>query len=220
MHLNKTSITGSFIVRLFFILIAAYASAQISPEMALKQLMDGNERYVQEAPLHPNRGEELRGALVSTQKPFAIIVGCSDSRAAPEIVFDQGVGDLFVVRVAGNVIGPLGLDSIEYSALYLDSSVILVMGHENCGAVDAVIQGTTKDIESVANLIRPAVQQAKKEGNQDLLYRATVDNAIRMKKYLLRTPVIKKLVSQGKIQVHAGYYNFQSGKVDLVDNQL
>ncbi len=167
-------------------------------------------------PIYPNRGREQREAVFSKQTPFAVIIGCSDSRAAPELIFDQGVGDLFVVRVAGNVIGPLELDSIEYSASHLGSSVILVMGHENCGALDAVIAGKTKDIESVASLIEPAVREAKRGGQDDLLYRATVDNALKMKEYLLRTKVIKKLVKEGNIQVHAGYYNLQSGKVDLV----
>ena len=92
------------------------------------------------------------------QKPFAIILGCSDSRVSPEILFDQGIGDLFIVRVAGNVAGPVELDSIEYAALYLKSSLVLVLGHENCGAITAVLDGQTKEIEHVADLIAPAIQ--------------------------------------------------------------
>ncbi|MBU6446232.1 MAG: carbonic anhydrase, partial [Verrucomicrobia bacterium] len=165
--------------------------------------------------LHPNRGQEQRSLVYAQQKPFAVIVGCSDSRAAPEIIFDQGIGDLFVVRVAGNVIGQLELDSIDYSALVLGSSVILVMGHENCGAVAAVIEGKTQDIEAVAKLIEPAVRQTK--GKRDQLYWATVENAVRMKNIIQKSPAVQRLIKQGKMAVHAAYYHLESGQVDLIE---
>lgn len=154
--------------------------------------------------------------MLSKQCPFAVIVGCSDSRVSPEIVFDQGVGDLFVVRVAGNVIGPLELDSIDYSVLYLNSKVIVVLGHENCGAIDAVIKGITQDIGSVAKLLEPSVQEAKKSNPKNLLQMAVKTNAIRMKNYLLTTPAIQKLVSEKKLEVYAAYYNFQTGAVEFL----
>lgn len=211
MHRNRISIIGKFLL-----LLAVQGFAQNSPQEALQQLLDGNTRYVQDAPLHPNRGKEQREALASTQTPFAVIVGCSDSRAAPEIIFDQGVGDLFVVRVAGNVIGDLGLDSIDYAVHYLKAQVILVMGHENCGAVKAVIAKQTEDIESVAELIQPAVDTTHNTKNQ--LYQATVQNALNMKNLLLKSRMIKEYVKNGKVQVYAGYYNIQSGKVDIIND--
>lgn len=178
--------------------------------------MKGNQRYVQDQLLHANRDQERREALVSKQNPYAIILGCSDSRVSPEILFDQGVGDLFVVRVAGNVAGPLELDSIQYSALYLGSVVILVLGHENCGAVDAVVQNKTEDIEAVAKLIAPAVKTARKENDKNLLERSIKANALRMRQLLLDDSVIGKLVQQKKIEVHAGYYDLQTGAVELL----
>lgn len=210
MKQNRISIIGSF-----FCFFALSGFSQSLPEKGLKQLMEGNSRYTQDEPLHPNRGKEQRDAVSLKQNPFAVIVGCSDSRAAPELIFDQGIGDLFVVRVAGNVIGPLELDSIEYSVVYLGSSVILVLGHENCGAVDAVINGKTKDIEAVAELLEPSAEKTK-DVVKNRLYETTIQNALRMKQFLLKSPVIKKYVKRGKLQVYAGYYNFESGKVDLL----
>jgi carbonic anhydrase len=208
MRLSKTLIIGSLLYS-----IGAFAKSM--PEGKLQMLLEGNARYVQDTPLHPNRGKEQRGAVSLKQNPYAVIVGCSDSRAAPELIFDQGIGDLFVVRVAGNVVGPLELDSIEYSVVYLGSSVILVLGHENCGAVDAVIHGQTKDIESVAALIEPAAEKTK-DIAQNRLYETTVQNALRMKEFLLKSKVLKKYVKKGKLQIYAGYYNFESGKVDIL----
>lgn len=203
---------------MFFIsLLPLFAQESgMTPEQALKRLMNGNERYVKDALLHPNRTEERRQALVSHQEPFAVIVGCSDSRVAPEIIFDEGVGDLFVVRVAGNVIGPIELESIEFGVFNLHSSVILVLGHENCGAVNAVVQGTTKSIPEIASLIKPAVESAKSSHPANLLEASIKANALRMKALLLKDPEIKKLVEKNKLSVQAGYYNLSSGKVELL----
>lgn len=185
-------------------------------QSAIDRLMEGNKRFVADELEHPNRNLERRQDLVSGQEPFAVIVGCSDSRVAPEIIFDQGVGDLFVVRVAGNIIGPVELDSIEYSVIYLHSSVIIVLGHENCGAVDAVIKGTTQEIDAVAEYIEPAVEIAKEKDPDDLLVDSIKINALRMRDYLLTTPAVKEHVSAGKLKVYAGYYNLESGEVDLL----
>ncbi len=204
---------------MFYILTALFCASLISPLAAgenLKKLMDGNARYVQDKLEHPNRTSERRDAVISKQEPFAVIVGCADSRVAPEILFDQGVGDLFVVRVAGNVIGPLELESVEYAAVYLHSSIILVMGHENCGAVGAVVQGTTKDIEAVAKLIQPSVDEAKKENSKDILSASIKKNAIHMKEELVKNPVLQKLMKEGKIEIQAAYYNLQTGAVEIL----
>ncbi len=201
---------------LFFLGFSLISGSLFSGE-ALKRLMDGNVRYVQDRLEHPNRTSESRTAAADSQSPFAIIVGCSDSRVAPEILFDQGIGDLFVVRVAGNVIGPIELDSVEYSALYLNSKVILVMGHESCGAVDAVIQGKTKDIEAVAKIIEPVVRKAKKTKSPDLLNVCIKKNALNMKEFLKNSPSIRKLVQEGKIEVEAAYYNLNTGVVEILN---
>ncbi len=188
---------------------------EMNPTQALKQLMDGNGRYTQDRLLHPNRSKEARITSASGQNPFAIILGCSDSRVSPEIIFDQGIGDLFVVRVAGNVAGAVELDSIEYSALYLKSSIIMVLGHQNCGAIQAVINGQTQDIEAVASLIAPSLELAKtQEGS--LIENTVKDNVLYVVDQLKKTPVLSKLIKEKKIDVVGGYYDFQSGSVELV----
>src|SRR5262249_28976095 len=149
---------------------------------------------------HPNRSKEARLALAEGQNPFAAILGCSDARVSPEIIFDQGIGDLFIVRVAGNVVGSLELDSIEYSAIYLKSALILVLGHQNCGAVQAVINGQTKDIESVAALITPALTLARSQKGS-LLENTIKDNVIYSVDALKKSPALAALIQQGKLAV-------------------
>lgn len=205
-------------MKIFLVLVGIFAGnlPLFSENAEIKRLMQGNERYVQDKLEHPNRSVERRQAIISKQEPFATIIGCSDSRVSPEIVFDQGVGDLFVVRVAGNVIGPLELDSIEYSILHLHAAVVLVLGHENCGAVDAVVHGTTQDIEAVAQLVQPAVDIARQQNPSNLLEASIKANALRMKNYLLDTPLIKKYIEDKKLEVYAGYYNLGTGAVELL----
>src|SRR3990170_7095870 len=118
----------------------------LNADVALQELIAGNQRYAAGKLTHPHQTTRHRQELIQRQEPFAIIVGCSDSRVPPEIIFDQGLGDLFIVRVAGQVVGPVELDSIEYSVKYLGSTLIFVLGHESCGAVTAVIDGKTADI--------------------------------------------------------------------------
>ena len=184
----------------------------MTPEEALKTLMDGNERYVNDKLLHPNRSQETREALKYQQNPFAIILGCSDSRVSPEIVFDQGIGDLFVVRVAGNVAGPIELDSIDFSAVILGSAIIMVLGHENCGAVTAVLQHNTKDIEAVAAKIEPAISHIK-DDNLEAAVKANVRSIVQQ---LKNSPVLSKLIQQKRIDVVGGYYRLASGKIELL----
>lgn len=201
---------------LFFLLFVSLFGSLTAEEQGLERLMKGNQRFVRDALEHPNRTTERREAVVSLQEPFAVILGCADSRVAPEILFDQGVGDLFVVRVAGNVVGSLELESIEYAVFYLHSSVILVLGHENCGAVHAVLEGTTKDIEDLAKLIDPSVQEVKKQNLPDPLEAAIKANARRMRDNLRRAPSFQKLIQEKKLEIQAGYYHLQTGEVEIL----
>lgn len=198
-----------FIAALFF--MRFLPAAPQNPQEALQMLIEGNARFSSDQSEHPDRTSERRLETVQLQTPFACIVGCSDSRVPLEIIFDQGIGDLFIVRVAGNVVGPLELDSVEYSVIYLKSKLILVLGHENCGAVAAVLAGQTKDIEDVAKLIQPAVNEAK--GDLETAIKANVRKVVRQ---LQNTPVIKDYMSKGKVDVRGGYYNFHTGKVELL----
>ncbi len=191
----------------------------MTPKEALDRLMQGNERYVADKSLHPNRSLERREELASNQSPYAIIVGCSDSRAPPAIIFDEGLGDLFIVRVAGNVIGPIELESIEYSAFHLKSVLILILGHKNCGAVLAVVDNETKDIKTIAKLIEPAVKEAKKSHDDHTLLEAAIKlNALRMKELVQKDPKIGQLIGKGKIEVQAAYYNITTGTVEILEN--
>lgn len=188
------------------------------PNANLERLLEGNRRFASDKSVHPDRTTERRQETAGKQEPFAIILGCSDSRVAPEIIFDQGIGDLFIVRVAGNVVGPLELDSIEYSAIYLHSSVIIVLGHENCGAVQAVLQGTTKDIEAVADLIAPAARatEGQKEGRVENTIKI---NVRKMADKLKVSPSLQKLILQNKLLIVGGYYNFHTGRVEIIDEK-
>lgn len=198
----------------FFPFVSARAeeSSWLSPQGSLTRLMDGNKRYVGDLLEGPDRSSMRRLEVYQKQRPFAIILGCSDSRVPPEIVFDQGIGDLFVVRVAGQVAGPVELDSIEYAAKYLGASLILVLGHQSCGAVKAVLSGKTADIEDVADLIKPAIMSVR---------RKTLENAIKANvryvvNHLKNTPLIQQMMEDGKIDVVGGYYTLPDGKVEIL----
>lgn len=190
-------------------------SAAPSPQKALEMLMEGNQRFSSDRSLHPDRIRERRLETAVKQEPFAIILGCSDSRVAPEIIFDQGIGDLFIVRVAGNVVGPIEQDSIEYSVIYLHSSLILVLGHENCGAVSAVLAGNTKDIEAVAERIQPAVKKTEKQKG-DKVENTIKANVQMVVDQLNASPVLRRLIDKKQLLVQGGYYNFHTGQVELI----
>lgn len=197
--------------------INANETIKLSPQAALDKLMEGNLRFSKDKSTCPERNSYRRMATFAKQKPFAIILGCSDSRVPPEIAFDQGIGDLFVVRIAGNVVGGTELDSIEYSALHNGSVIILVLGHENCGAVTAVMDNNTKDIEQIAVLIQPAVNKIKKEKSS--LVEATESNVQNSVATIKQSVVIARLIQEGKINVVGAYYNLETGRVRLLPNE-
>jgi carbonic anhydrase len=205
---------GSFI---FYALIMSVVSSFLvcqTPQDALDKLMEGNKRYTQDKLLYPDLSNGRRQALTSKQQPFAVILGCSDSRVPPELIFDQGLGDLFVVRLAGNVVTPVVLDSIEYAAKYLGASIILVLGHENCGAIKAVYEGVTVDIEALAAQISPAIEGCKKKKEPvNECVRANVRYVV---KELQSYPAIKKLLEQKQVQIVGAYYSLESGAVELI----
>lgn len=196
------------------VLFAQEKSSTPSPEQILQRLQEGNERYMKAKLLHPDRSKERRKETATGQNPFAIILSCADSRVAPEIIFDQGIGDLFVVRVAGNVLGPVELDSIEYAALYLNSPLILVMGHENCGAVKAVMAGKIEDIQDVADLITPVIDMHPHASVEETIKA----NASYVAKELKNSPPLRKLIKQGRLTVRSAYYDFVSGRVELLSD--
>src|SRR5437764_2621189 len=180
----------------------------VAPAEAISKLKEGNGRYTSGNVQHPGQTAERRTELAKTQHPFAAIVSCSDSRVPPEIVFDQGIGDLFIVRVAGNVINDEGLGSIEYTVDHLGTRLILVLGHQRCGAVDAARETIAAKgkapghIQSLVTAIKPAVEATAKDDLETTI-KANVKNVVQALRS--STPILKAEVDSGKIQVIGGY---------------
>jgi carbonic anhydrase len=178
--------------------------------------MEGNKRYVAgNLVVHPHQTREQRVELTSGQHPFAIMLSCSDSRVPPEIIFDQGLGDLFVIRVAGNVIDDVIVGSIEYAAEHLGVQLLMVLGHEHCGAVTAAVKGGEAHghIHRIVEAIEPAVAQARH------LQGDLVENAIKTHVALLvehlktSPPILANLVQEDKLTIVGAYYHLESGLV-------
>jgi carbonic anhydrase len=194
----------------------------VAPAEAISKLKEGNGRYTSGNLQHPGQTAERRTELAKTQHPFAAIVSCSDSRVPPEIVFDQGLGDLFIVRVAGNVINDEGLGSIEYTVDHLGTRLILVLGHQSCGAVEAARETIAAKgkapghIESLVTAIKPAVEATAKD-DLDATVKANVKNVVQALRS--STPILKAEVDSGKIKIIGGYYSLDTGAVTLLDEK-
>jgi len=194
----------------------------ISPDEALKRLMDGNARYVANTSRNKDFSAE-RAARAAAQYPIAGLVSCADSRVSPEIAFDQGLGDLFVVRLAGNFVHEDGLASLEYGVKVLGMPLIMVLGHSSCGAVAATIKVVKENITLPGHLpelvdaIRPAVEIAQKSNPKNLLDAAIAEN-VRYNVELLKkaTPIISDFVAKGEVKVVGGVYNIATGTVTLL----
>jgi carbonic anhydrase len=194
----------------FLLLCGLSQGFSVTPSEALQKLKEGNQRYAQGMPLYANHSADRRTSLQQGQAPFATIVSCSDSRVIPEIIFDQGLGDIFVVRIAGNVVGPIELDSIDFSVKILGSSLIVVLGHESCGAVKAVVDKNTQDIEQVAALIQPAVKNIK---DLETAVKANVQYFVSK---IPQSSFLQKQIADKKLACIGGYYSLATGKVELI----
>lgn len=215
-------------MRLLFALCVIFSTTSLTamlPSEGFKELKKGNKRFLQSKSQHPRKDQMRRKETSSGQEPFAIIVACSDSRVAPEILFDQGIGDLFVIRLAGNVVTPDVMESIKYAANHLHSCCVLVVGHQNCGAVDAVVQAEKNheeagDIPFIAQVIRPSVvraMQTETPGQESKLDHAIKLNASAMSNFIKHFPSIQTLIKNGNLDVQAAYYDFSSGEVNFLD---
>ncbi len=200
-------------------LFAADVGQKISPADALKLLQEGNKRFVSghlTLQKHSNAADRRR--LSQVQNPFAIVLACSDSRVAPELLFDQGLGQIFVIRVAGNVPDAFVLGSMEYSVEHLGSSLIVVLGHERCGAVKATVDGGTipPHIDSIVAAIQPAVETARKNTKNPalLLDAAIAENARRAAASILeQSPIIAEHSRESKVKVVSAVYDLDDGTV-------
>jgi carbonic anhydrase len=189
----------------------------MTPDQALQSLMDGNQRFVKGKRENPNQNMARLTEVAKGQKPFASILGCADSRFPSEIIFDQGFGDLFVCRVAGNIATPEEIGSLEFGSLVLGSKVIMVIGHEKCGAVDATIKGAQVPgrIASLLDAIKPAVERSSNQTG-DQLENAVKANVLYQIETLKASPVISQLMEEGKLKVVGGYYDLDTGTVTMV----
>jgi carbonic anhydrase len=195
------------------------------PDGVIRDLLEGNEHFINGEPTNPRRKPEDFQALVEGQRPQAVIVSCSDSRVPPEILFDQGIGDLFVIRVAGNVVSGAGTvvkGSIEYGVAELRAPLVVVLGHSQCGAVKAAIKHLDDHdalpgaLNGLVNTIKPAVTRAKGQSG-DML-----DNAIKANVQIgverLRTldPIIASALKQGTVKIIGAVYDLHSGRVTVI----
>lgn len=200
-----------------------------SPD-ALERLREGNRRFAEDLPSQSGlSGAAKRSQLLAGQQPFAIILGCSDSRVPAELVFDQGLGDLFVIRVAGNIVAPSQIGSIEYAAEVTGARLVVVMGHSNCGAIEATIDelqrpqaNRSRNLSSIVNRIRPSVETLLETGlsqDRSALIRFAVRSNIRASVDHLRhgSEILERLTDKEGLCVVGAEYSLETGLVEFFD---
>lgn len=194
---------------------ASSPEATVSADEAQQMLLNGNKRFVSQKYADREIGQAKRAELAKGQHPFAVIVSCSDSRVPPELLFDQGLGDLFVVRVAGNVLDAVELGSVEYAVEHLGAKLIVVLGHEKCGAVKATVDGgdVPQNIKVITAKILPAVEAAKAAKATDVYEVATDNNVINMVTCLRADSVLAHIKD---IKILGAKYHLESGEVELI----
>ena len=193
-----------------------------TPDAALARLMEGNARYAS-GQMSERDFSAGRVARTQGQAPFAAILGCADSRVAPELAFDQTPGELFVVRVAGNFVTPDGLGSLEYGAAVLGTKVIMVLGHTSCGAVNATVDALQKGnnlpghIADLVRAMKPGIEPVLKTPGADLQQRAMIANVqANVRRLQTEKPILGDMVAAGKLKVVGAYYDLPTGKVMMV----
>jgi carbonic anhydrase len=194
----------------------ALAQSTLTPDAALQELMDGNRRFTDgRLTAHEQDLAILKRNTIDKQEPFAAVLSCADSRVPVELVFDQSIGHLFVTRIAGNIVTPEVIASLEYGVAVLGTKVILVMGHSNCGAVKATIQA--KEVPGQISALFPHIQPAVDQAGSNI--DAAIKANAKIQATLLReaSTVISSFVKQGKLKVVAGYYDIASGAATLLD---
>lgn len=199
-------------------LLAHGTEKQTSAADPLLLLAKGNERFVTGEVIHPHQSGARRSELAAGQKPFAIVLTCADSRVAPEIYFDQGLGDIFVLRNAGNIVDNHILGSIEYAVEHLHASLVVVVGHSKCGAVAATVAGghAPGHIGSIVESIAPSLDATK--GASDAVDAVVRANAQRMAAEIASTgPILSEAVKEGHVRVVAARYDLATGKVEFLE---
>ncbi len=190
----------------------------VGADEALTRLVEGNKRFVEMKLTHPDQDAGCRTTLAKGQQPFAVILGCSDSRVPPEVIFDQGLGNLFVVRVAGNVADDIGIASMEYAVEHLGSRLIVVLGHERCGAVTAAVKGgeLPGHLPVLITALKPAVDKSKNAAG-DVVDAAIIANVELTAAHLRESkPILAEMVEKGEIKIVGGRYDLDTGAVELM----
>jgi carbonic anhydrase len=194
------------------------AETALPPDAALQKLLNGNQRFVWHHPEYPHQSAKRLQEVAFAQHPYATVLSCADSRVPAEIVFDAGIGDLFDIRVAGNIITAEVLGSLEYAAALLGTSLIMVLGHERCGAVTAAVKNEILpgSIGSLVKAIKPAINRVK-DRSEDFIELAIVENVYYQIEQMQRqSSVLTQLVKSGKLKIVGGRYDLDTGLVSVV----
>lgn len=199
----------------------------VEAQDALQRLRDGNRRFADGKPLHRMQLEARRQELAEGQEPFAIILGCADSRVPAEIVFDQGLGDLFVIRVAGNIVQPSQIGSVEFAASAFGTRLVVVLGHSQCGAISATIEqlhspggDRSKNLRSIVEFVRPSVEPLLDQGLDattvlEKAVRANVRRSVEQMRHA--SPIIEELEREDGLVIVGAEYSLESGVVEFFD---
>jgi carbonic anhydrase len=201
--------------------LAEPAGPGVTREEALARLLEGNRRYVEARPMYPRQAPTDRVRLAVGQHPVAMVFGCVDSRVPPELVFDQGLGDLFVIRTAGQVLDDAALGSLEFGVAELAIPLLVVLGHESCGAVKATAEAVEQNVRPPGHIgmlvdeIRPAVEQAEGENGErlDQAVRINVDRTVHR---LAATPLLSDAVAAGRLKIVGARYDLDTGEILLL----
>lgn len=191
---------------------------------SFEELKNGNRRFIEDHPIHPHQTLERMRNLQSGQHPFAVVISCADSRVPPELVFDQGLGDLFVIRNAGNIIGDYELGSVEYAIEHLHTNLIVVLGHEGCGAIEAFIEHKhdtlPNHIHSIIDYIRQEPEEIALDENDENYHALAVEANVHHGVNVLRQshPVISEAANDGRVEIVGGIYHMDSGVVRWLED--
>ena len=191
---------------------------ELTPDEALQLLQEGNERFVKNKRENPNQDLARLGEVAEGQTPFAALLGCADSRVPSEIVFDQGLGDLFVCRIAGNIASSQEVGSLEFGTMVLGAKVIMVLGHSQCGAVKAAVEGGRfpGQIGSIISSLQVVSEEPETTPEGDKLETAIKTNITHQVKTLNQSAVLGELIDKGQLKIVGAYYDLKTGKVSIL----
>ncbi len=218
MKILTSLVMCSLILACTLVAMASEEKTGMTADQAMKNLLEGNDRFVSGNVVHPDQSiAERRAEVVSAQHPFAVVVTCSDSRVPPEIVFDQGLGDIFVVRTAGEVMDNVTLGTVEYAVDHLNVPLVLVLGHDGCGAVEAAVSGgeAPGHIADLVEAIKPAVETAKGMKGDLLNNSIDVNTQNIVDELKSSQPILYPAVKEGTLKIVGARYHLDSGEVKI-----